>query len=135
MGGVNKGVRFWNSLFPDEEPVEEQEERSQGRDPELIAERNERLLHRLTWYKIMCPHWDYIYVKEQISREFLISVARITNILAEEENERNMVRLWKERPDDKDKDKDKEKYGRALRKYIDELKKRWWWMEWEKPRV
>lgn len=131
MGGVNRGVHFFNSLFPEEEVVADTEDRSQGRDVELIKKRNERMVNRMVWYKTMCPKWDYREYKKALSEEFEISVARIEDILAEDEQIRLMVRLTRELPYDKD----ERKYNALLKKYCADLKKKWYWMDWEKLRV
>ncbi len=121
---VNRGVRNWQSLFPEDPGADVAEERSQGRDEELIALRNVRMVTRLAWYKVVHGHVDYGEVKRAVAAEFDLSLRRLENIMAEDENTRLMRQLWNERPAKGDE--------KAMRKYIADLERKYYWMDWER---
>ena len=113
---INRGVRFFDSLFP-EEVVTEAEERVQGRDGELLRLRNVRLAHRRYWYQREFPKWRLQAIMDELVAEFEISKTTIAKVLAETEYEVLIRQLMNEGPSNK------------------ELRKRYKWMEWDKDKL
>jgi len=74
------GRKVHNTLFGlEEEPVNEDQQDTRGRDPELIRQRDEHLLYRYNYYRSKYykskndPRLDYDWIMEQLGREFYLT--------------------------------------------------------------
>jgi hypothetical protein len=113
-----RGIKRYNSLqlFPEDRTAEVEDERMQGRDPELIRKRNVRLVHRLYWYKREYPLHKYDVVMDWLVEEFEISTTTIYKVLAEVEYDRLLNLLARNKPTN------------------EELKTLYVWMDWDLKR-
>jgi hypothetical protein len=82
-----KGDKLWqehhvNTLFPLDKAVEETEERSQGRDAELVAARNEQIIYRWHyWGTLTRKLWPE--ASKLLAQEFYLSEVTLYKIVQE----------------------------------------------------
>ena len=99
-----------NDLFGSQ-PTSPNLDRRIGRSPDMIMQRNERLVARLYWYRTYKSHLRNEFILERLHLEFDLERSTIPQILANLTSE--LARVKKEAPS------------------IEELKKKWEWMVWE----
>lgn len=82
-----------------------------GRSPDMIAQRNERLVARLYWYRTYKSHLRNEFILDRLRIEFDLERSTIPQTLANITSE--LARIKKEAPT------------------VEELKSKWEWMVWE----
>jgi hypothetical protein len=92
-----RGAKQFQSLFPEME-VQDESVKVRGRDAQLLARRNERLCHRLWYYRNFTTH-HHDLVLELLELEFEISISTITQVTQLDACEVVLQQLRKLNPD------------------------------------
>ena len=96
--GRKRGIKYINSLFT-VAPLPEDEAQLQGRSPELLRQRNERMCARLYYLRREYELYSGDAIMELLVWEFELSATMIAKTMKEDEYLRYMRRLLKECPD------------------------------------
>lgn len=89
-----RGEKIHLTLFGPEVEVADAQEDIRGRDPELIAQRNEHILYRYLDYYRIDRKLAYPWVVKQLSIQFYLSCSTISQLIAA--NEDTIVKMKKE---------------------------------------
>jgi hypothetical protein len=85
-----RGSKIHQTLFgPEEEPEVSEDQR--GRDPELLEQRNDHLLHRYVWYGTIRPT-DYPWVIARLRGDFYLTESTIGQIIAANTDKLRVIR-------------------------------------------
>jgi hypothetical protein len=88
-GQVHKEMRvLWN--LPDEE---ERSSDMRGRDPELVALRNEHILYRYVWMCRVYPSRVYEWYIQQLKMEFYLSESTLGQMIEDSGTKLHLIRM------------------------------------------